>query len=395
MTYPSLWKISSKSHEDLWHPIDAPAQPNSFIFSTSLSDPNPYVIFELPENLNRSPQWALITNRCGAGPEVSNRALGIYFEASQDGREWTPLQPEITMDFVEKGATLEIELPSDARFLKIGRNGGSSHFHLNSIEIVDKVDRERYVAREFIKFCRLFCHASHSQRLQDLFALYVNGFAPNYFVEFGIADGVSLSNSLLLEAIGWTGVCGEALDHFYRKACSTRRAKIVHCALSSRSGDKLEFHVAGLISSFASIASRDLHAAKRAESSIVTVTTSRLDQILDQANAPGRIGFLSLDIEGAEFDVLSNFPFDRYRFNCAAIEHNHTEDEKKIDEIFYRNGYSRVLRSLSGHDAFYVDNQHRPFNWTNSNLGLVNPNPKAPEIIKKASQFLDFGQVSN
>ena len=37
-------------------------------------------------------------------------------------------------------------------------------------------------------------------------------------------------------------------------------------------------------------------------------------------NLDGSIDYLSLDVEGAEFEVLKNFPFDEYKFLSITIE---------------------------------------------------------------------------
>ena len=68
-----------------------------------------------------------------------------------------------------------------------------------------------------------------------------------------------------------------------------------------------------------------------------------LGEILERANAPSFIHFLSLDIEGAELEALSGMPFDKYRFGAMAIEHN-DEEPKRTDILKFleENGYGRV-----------------------------------------------------
>ena len=48
--------------------------------------------------------------------------------------------------------------------------------------------------------------------------------------------------------------------------------------------------------------------------------TVTLTDILDHARAPATIDYLSLDIEGAEYDAMSTFAFDRYTFSLMTIE---------------------------------------------------------------------------
>jgi hypothetical protein len=51
-------------------------------------------------------------------------------------------------------------------------------------------------------------------------------------------------------------------------------------------------------------------------------TAVTLGDILERANAPRFIHFVSLDIEGAELEALKGFPFDKYEIGVLAVEHN-------------------------------------------------------------------------
>lgn len=50
----------------------------------------------------------------------------------------------------------------------------------------------------------------HAQAMQDLFALWSSGCAQTgWFVEFGALNGIPVSNSFLLEQLGWQGIVAE------------------------------------------------------------------------------------------------------------------------------------------------------------------------------------------
>ena len=55
------------------------------------------------------------------------------------------------------------------------------------------------------------------------------------------------------------------------------------------------------------------------KTSILLPTISLLD-VLDYANAPLFIEYMSLDTEGSEFKILKNF--DKYTFGLIDVEHN-------------------------------------------------------------------------
>ena len=44
------------------------------------------------------------------------------------------------------------------------------------------------------------------------------------------------------------------------------------------------------------------------------ISGQSLQEILKKAKAPKIIDYLSLDVEGAELEVLKNFPFKKYKF---------------------------------------------------------------------------------
>lgn len=52
----------------------------------------------------------------------------------------------------------------------------------------------------------------------------------------------------------------------------------------------------------------------------VTMYTTTLARVLDLVNAPKRIDYMSLDIEGAEYHALKGFDFRRYTIDLITVE---------------------------------------------------------------------------
>ena len=67
-------------------------------------------------------------------------------------------------------------------------------------------------------------------------------------------------------------------------------------------------------------------------------TSVALADILTDANAPSTIDYLSLDIEGAEYDALSTFPFAKYQFTVMTVE----RPQKRLRDHLRKNGYVYV-----------------------------------------------------
>jgi hypothetical protein len=75
---------------------------------------------------------------------------------------------------------------------------------------------------------------------------------------------------------------------------------------------------------------------------------------LKEHGAPERIGFLSIDTEGSEYEILRNFDFRAYKFNFITVEHNFEKPREAIHNLLTKHGYSRVLTELSKWDDWYV-----------------------------------------
>ena len=72
-----------------------------------------------------------------------------------------------------------------------------------------------------------------SQHKQDEFVVnYFKGKKNGVFVDIGAHDGITLSNTYVLEKeLGWTGICVEPMDHEYKKLTECRNCITCHCEI--------------------------------------------------------------------------------------------------------------------------------------------------------------------
>lgn len=362
--------------------------PKGFIFSTAQHDKFPRVIIDL--NLPGDHQGITIEIWNRDLPQCRDRVLGLQVCTSKDFREWRSHSIPADHPFVYEEVPLLLDLSPRERFLMFEIQDADNHFHLGGINVSASCDYGKSLNYDcgFYRFAQCFGSISNSQRLQDLFAIYNCGFGCGYFLEFGVADGSTLSNTLLLELLGWQGIVGEALQSFYQKAKATRNCVVIEGALASESGKEIEFFESGLISSSVMHSASDMYADRRSAGKRVKTLTKRIDEILLDSNAPRDIDYFSLDVEGAELEVLKTFPFDSYRLRCATIEHNHTAQEAEIDQIMESNGFKRVLRQISGHDGFYVSRDCNGIDWSQSGFALLKKDPTAAGILDFCRQEL-------
>ena len=115
-----------------------------------------------------------------------------------------------------------------------------------------------------------------------------------YFVEFGAADGVHLSNTWLLETkMGWRGVLAEPNPGFLASLTANRRCDISTKCVYSRSGEQLEFLATSHaeLSRIASILPGDSHEGRRAKGTPrrFDVETVSLNDLLTEHQPPKTI----------------------------------------------------------------------------------------------------------
>lgn len=205
--------------------------------------------------------------------------------------------------------------------------------------------------------------AYHSQIGQDKWVHSVVGDKHDgYFIELGACDGLYLSNTLFFEReLGWNGICIEPNNNYFNKLTNNRKCNKSNELVYSEEGHILEF---ALDEATSGVVDNNIGPFTNKKYTVKKQTTT-LSKILDNYNAPPIIDYLSLDVEGQEYNILSTFPFDRFKFRCLTVEHNAphvgTAQQEKIRQLLEKNGYTFVKGNDDvnnwGHgpiDDFYV-----------------------------------------
>jgi len=198
---------------------------------------------------------------------------------------------------------------------------------------------------------------SNSQLGQDVLALLVSGLKRNgYFVEFGAADGVLLSNTLMLEKFfGWSGILSEPAIKWHDELFKNRNCHLNTNAVWQVSGNKVTFLESkdAVYSTIKGFEDNDSHYHHRVDSQSYIVDTISLYDLLIKYNAPKVIDMISIDTEGSEYEILKCFDFDRFKFRFIAVEHNDTLAKQNITNLLVTNGYIPILGELSSHDIWF------------------------------------------
>lgn len=192
----------------------------------------------------------------------------------------------------------------------------------------------------------------------------------SYYVEIGANDGVTHSNTLALELFyGWNGLLIEPIHSTFKKLQrnrSKRRNYLLRSACVSEdypesSVDMIYGNLMSIAIGLDSDVSDPLaHASAprkdptpgeplRTES----VPAITMTHALEIAGAPKRVGLLSLDVEGAELEVLKGIDFTKFSFDWLLIE---SRKVKRVASLLKKNGYG-LKQKLSHHDYLFSKEQ--------------------------------------
>ncbi|MEW6510895.1 MAG: FkbM family methyltransferase [Bacteroidota bacterium] len=191
-----------------------------------------------------------------------------------------------------------------------------------------------------------------SQMGQDfwVFGEVFDGKRNGYFLEVGSADGVTLSNTFLLEKrYGWRGICIEANPLVFEDLRRVRTVTCLNVCIDAVEGE-IDFLQRGLYGGIVGMETDNPpNTALEEGSRLLRLRTEPLASVLVREGAPHIIDYLSIDVEGREDRILKEFPFSDYVFNCMTVE----RPKEGLREVLSRNGYI-VIKEIPHHDVFYV-----------------------------------------
>ena len=206
---------------------------------------------------------------------------------------------------------------------------------------------------------------SKSQLGQDIFVVAnSDNKKENFFIEFGATDGLTISNTYLLEKeFNWKGILIEPASIWHQNLEKNRNCIIDKRCIYSKSGEKISFLVVqnnqkaepGLSSLEEYAANGDWSSNLRLKNSKKEIVeTITLDDLLDFYNAPRFIDYMSVDTEGSEFDILKSIDFKKRKIKIITVEHNYHKNRGKINNLLEKNGYLRVYKDFSKFDDWYI-----------------------------------------
>ena len=186
---------------------------------------------------------------------------------------------------------------------------------------------------------------------ENIFKGYKNG----VFVDVGAHDGVTINNTLYFEKNNnWSGINIEPIRVVYDKLVINRPNSInINCAVCNNDGE-IEFlcntgyteMISGIKDMFDEKHLQRLQRENNIHGSYtetIMVPTKKLETIFDE-NKITHVNYLSIDVEGAEFEVIKSINFDKVYIDVIGFENNYDHASIPIVQYLSAKGFIEKYR---------------------------------------------------
>lgn len=197
----------------------------------------------------------------------------------------------------------------------------------------------------------------YSQFKQD--EILENNVFKNYkygiFVDIGAHDGKTFNNTLFFEKNNkWNGYNIEPIPSVFEKLMINRpNCTNINCAISNSNGiedfilnDGYTEMLSGLVEKYDERHINRLKfelQEKGGNSKIVKVKTKTFASLCDEYNIK-YINLLSIDVEGAEFDIIKSIDFNKVFIDVIIFENNYEDVSEPIIQYLQNNNYKLLYK---------------------------------------------------
>ena len=244
-------------------------------------------------------------------------------------------------------------------------------YGISSVRVWDVIDKKDLMAKEYVdsldrqlefdeawneRYKRLYVVLPHlqqsarklgdtqyfSQEYQDL---YLDNFIFNrkrggVFLDIGANDPVFINNTYFFEKVrGWTGLAFEPNPRRCNEWRGKRKTECLNIALGADNGesDFVEYKN-DTMSGMKDMVDWDGEVEREYK-----VPVGRLADILKERGID-RVDFVSLDVEGAELNVLRGIDFNKCKIDYFCVEVDRKDSGYQIRWFLARNGYKLIAR---------------------------------------------------
>lgn len=180
---------------------------------------------------------------------------------------------------------------------------------------------------------------------------YFSGLETGFFLELGALDGLRHSNTKMFEEIGWAGICVEAHPELFSRLVRNRKCICVEALVAAGGSQDNRFlaidpngpvGLSGLIDNYDARHLQRIASECRAagvNATEIRIPSRTMADILREYSIR-HIDFFSLDVEGAELDVLRSIAWREVTFSVILVENNYSSTA--VEEFLSENGYGKV-----------------------------------------------------
>jgi len=180
------------------------------------------------------------------------------------------------------------------------------------------------------------------------------------FLDIGAHDGITYSNTYFFEKErSWTGICIDPNPDVFQKLVVNRHCICENCAIATEekqlvyrkvNGQYFSEMLGGILEFMDTehIERINREIENHVECSIedIPVECKRLDSILSKY-AMNKIDYLSIDTEGAEYEILQSLDFDKLNIRLISVERN---KDSQVHNLLNSKEYRCCSAGL---DTFY------------------------------------------
>lgn len=208
---------------------------------------------------------------------------------------------------------------------------------------------------------------SYAQVGQDSIILDLLG-SNGYFIDLAANDALDLTNTLALERKGWTGLCVEP-NSVYWYGLSHRKCTVVGALVAGTKSEQVKVKFRGVFGGIVGkLDNRLANRKKEPDAPESTRYTTPIKEVLNRFQVPTSIDYMSLDVEGSEFEIMKDFPFETYTIRVLTVE----RPNKKLKTLLEEKGYI-YLAELATWGEFLWCHKSTGFTSDHEKIKLIKP----------------------
>jgi FkbM family methyltransferase len=194
----------------------------------------------------------------------------------------------------------------------------------------------------------------YAQYYQDKYLenKFFKGYKNGFYVDVGAYNGIDYNNTLYFEKNNnWKGINIEPIKKVFDSLVMNRPNDInINCAVCNHDGETEFYLNKGHTEMLSGI--KDNYDKRHLErlnnenicyfstTQIINVITKKLETIFDENNI-SHINYLSIDVEGAEFEVIKSINFDKVFIDVIGFENNYLDVSMPIIKYLENNGFKQ------------------------------------------------------